>query len=227
MNLLSHGRRLLLCVSIGWSIVGVLACTTGNSASSSNRPDNTPSTTALEKAQINKVPVIHVFVALADNVNQGIVPVSKSLGNGDNPVTNLYWGAAFGVKTFFSRSRDWQLILSTPSPRRGVLERSVFKHRRHDVYLIADAYQGKQIAQTTADFLEAAAGVPGEKLKVNNVEFNSHGSAELIAYVGHNRLMDFKLNSSPSNATIVNVKQLSSPARVSSISHNRSNPPGP
>jgi len=34
-----------------------------------------------------------VFVALADNFNQGIVPVSAKLGNGDNPKTNLYWGA--------------------------------------------------------------------------------------------------------------------------------------
>ena len=50
-----------------------------------------------EKAAINSTPVIPVFVALADNVNQGIVPVSATLGNGDNPQTNLYWGAAFRI----------------------------------------------------------------------------------------------------------------------------------
>lgn len=36
--------------------------------------------------------IIHVFVALADNVNQGIVPVPAKLGNGEDPVHNLYWG---------------------------------------------------------------------------------------------------------------------------------------
>ena len=36
--------------------------------------------------------IVHVFVALADNVNQGIVPVPAKLGNGEDPVHNLYWG---------------------------------------------------------------------------------------------------------------------------------------
>jgi len=34
---------------------------------------------------------IHVFVALCDNVNQGIVPVSAKLGNGQDIKGNLYW----------------------------------------------------------------------------------------------------------------------------------------
>ena len=110
-----------------------------------------------EKAAINSVPVIHVFVALADNVNQGIVPVSASLGNGDNAKTNLYWGAAFGVRTFFSKNKDWELISVTPNPTASVLERCIFKHRLSSLLLIADAYRGKEISQTIWDFLEAAA----------------------------------------------------------------------
>lgn len=46
---------------------------------------------------------IHVFVALCDNVNQGIIPVPTMLGNGRDPRNNLYWGAAFGVKNFFKK----------------------------------------------------------------------------------------------------------------------------
>ena len=42
---------------------------------------------------------IHVFVALADNDHQGIVPVPRLLGNGDDPDHNLYWGSAYGVRT--------------------------------------------------------------------------------------------------------------------------------
>src|SRR5215471_3154983 len=60
---------------------------------------------------------VHVFVALADNVNQGIVPVPAKLGKGDDPEHNLYWGAAAGVKTFFARSAEWQLISKQPRPR--------------------------------------------------------------------------------------------------------------
>ena len=44
---------------------------------------------------------IHVLVALCDNVNQGIIPVPAKLGNGDKPDDNLYWGALYGVRTYF------------------------------------------------------------------------------------------------------------------------------
>ena len=188
-------RGLLWLLSFG------LVSTTMASCASTN-PARTPTPTNIssdrtETATLNAVPVIHVFVALADNLNQGIVPVSASLGNGDNAATNLYWGAAFGVKTFFSKNKDWQLISVTPNPRASILERCIFKHRRVSLLLVADAYRGKEISQTTWDFLEAAAGKPGEQLKVGDLQFHTAGSADLVAYIGHNGLMDFKLHSPP------------------------------
>ena len=50
---------------------------------------------------------IHVFVALCDNDNQGIVPVPKKLGNGNDPGNNLYWGALYGIRTYLKKSKDW------------------------------------------------------------------------------------------------------------------------
>lgn len=174
---------------------------TGLTSCASTNPARTPPANVSNNEQtaaINSVPVIHVFVALADNVNQGIVPVSASLGNGDNAATNLYWGAAFGIKTFFAKkNKDWELISLIPNPSAGILERGIFKHRRQALLMVADAYRGKEISQTTVDFLEAAAGKPGEKLKVGDIEFHTGGSADLVAYIGHNGLMDFKLNSHP------------------------------
>ena len=85
--------------------------------------------------------VVHVFVALADNVHQGIVPVPAALGNGDAPATNLYWGAAYGVKSFFRRSADWKLMSAGPGPAQDILERCVFEYCGESVYLIADAYR--------------------------------------------------------------------------------------
>ena len=166
----------------------------------SNNPARTPTPTTPkpeEKAAVNSMPVIHVFVALADNVNQGIIPVSASLGNGENPATNLYWGAAFGIRTFFSKNKDWHLISTTTNPSTSILERCIFKHRRTSLLLIADAYRGKDIFQTTMDFLEAAAGKPGEMQKAGDVQFHTGGSADLVAYIGHNGLMDFDLRSHP------------------------------
>ena len=180
----------LLCLGV---LSNNVSCVTNNAASSRSTVPNKP----VETAPTNSIPVIHVFVALADNVNQGIVPVSASLGNGDNPATNLYWGAAFGIRTFFSRNRDWELLSVSPNPSATILERCIFKHRRNEVVLVADAYRGKEISQTTWDFLEAAAGKPGEKLKARDVEFYTAGSADLVAYIGHNGLMDFNLRANP------------------------------
>ena len=176
---------------------------TAAAACASNNPANTPPTAKAsnnqreELAAVNSVPVIHVFVALADNVNQGIVPVSASLGNGDNTTTNLYWGAAFGLRTFFSKNKDWELLGTIRNLSATILERCIFKHRRSSLFLVADAYRGKDISQTTMDFLEAAAGKPGEEFTVGNVRFHTGGSANLVAYIGHNGLMDFKLHSHP------------------------------
>lgn len=183
--------------SVLWLMSLSLLCNACASNNSARTPGVTAPNNQPEKAAVNSIPVIHVFVALADNVNQGIVPVSASLGNGDNPKTNLYWGAAFGVRTFFSKSKDWELIAVVANPTASVLERCIFKHRRASLLLVADAYQGKEISQTTMDFLEAAAGKPGEKLKAGNMEFHSGGSADLVAYIGHNGLMDFQLPSHP------------------------------
>ena len=144
--------------------------------------------------------IIHVFTALCDNKYQGIVPVPESLGNGDDPANNLYWGAMYGIKTFFKRSANWDLIKSCQSDS-PVLERCIFKHHRENVYLVADAYRGKEIRQAIVDFLGAAAGQSSAKINVETDNQESHlpinGNAQLIVYVGHDGLMDFSLDVYP------------------------------
>jgi hypothetical protein len=180
--------------------VGLVACSTSRGDNVVVPPVLTVPGQPSEAAR-NSIPLIHVFVALCDNVNQGIVPVSASLGNGDNPATNLYWGAAFGVKTFFSKSKDWQLLSATPNPQAAILERLVFKHRTREVVLVADAYRGKEIKSATLDFLGAAAGQPGEQINLGgpakSLKLNLRGSADMVVYIGHDGLMDFTLNSTP------------------------------
>lgn len=136
---------------------------------------------------------IHVFVALCDNINQGIVPVSSTLGNGQNPKTNLYWGALYGVKTHFKRSSDWTLIATLPQSNKAILERILFKHNSSNTYLLADAYNGAHIKQTTVAFLEASAG--RNNVTINHEEQLLHfgGDSGLTAYVGHDGLMEFNV----------------------------------
>jgi hypothetical protein len=192
-------RVFLLCL-----VLAITGCAPASQQQLASVQESAPSSITESALPKNPVPVIHVFVALCDNVNQGIVPVSASLGNGDNPATNLYWGAAFGVKTFFNKNREWQAVnptsVSVKSPS-VVLDRVVFRHRRSGAFLIAEAYRGSYIRQATEDFLAAASGTPGEKLAVSidgkEADLHLGGSANLIALIGHNGLMDFQLSSIP------------------------------
>jgi len=143
------------------------------------------------------VRVVHVFVSLADNQHQGIVPVSARLGDGDAPASNLYWGAAFGVKTFFRSSKDWELISANPGPSLAILERCFFKHRTQNVYVVADAYRGSQMREAVTDFLSAASGLNSQSLVVNGkqtaVKIMTAGGADLVVYIGHDAFMDFQI----------------------------------
>ena len=138
---------------------------------------------------------IHVFVALCDNVNQGIVPVPEAIGNGQDPYRNLYWGAGYGVKNYFNKkSKNWTLIKTIKNPVPNILERVVFKNTDHDAYLIADAYDGAKIKQSIIDFLHASSGHFSKTLIIDDKELSIGGNSDLVAYIGHNGLMDFGID---------------------------------
>ena len=146
---------------------------------------------------VEKTKSIHIYVALCDNKHQGIVPVPKSLGDGNKPHSNLYWGAMYGTKTFLKKSSHWTLLQTTKNPRTNVLEQCIFKHTKSNTFIIADAYQGSKIKDCTTDFLNASsankpkAKVIGYQNKDYLLQYS--GNADLVVYVGHNGLMDFKL----------------------------------
>lgn len=136
---------------------------------------------------------IHVFVALCDNAYQGIVPVPERIGNGQDPNNNLYWGCGYGVRTYFKKSTEWKLV-SQRKVDTLILERLVFKHVSKNYYLIADAYNGQYIEQCTIDFLEGTCGRSTDTLMLGADTLGIAGNAQLLAYVGHDGLMDFQLS---------------------------------
>jgi hypothetical protein len=162
-----------------------------------------PDARAATQAEVKTDPyagrVAYVIVALCDNVNQGIVPVPAALGNGEDPARNLYWGARFGVKTHFNASREWRAVGSVRNPSPKVLERVVYKHRTRDAYLVADAYRGAEIKQATVDFFGVASGSLNPTFEDGGRTYGlgRGAAAHLVAYVGHDGLMDFQLPSPP------------------------------
>jgi hypothetical protein len=135
---------------------------------------------------------IYIFVALCDNTYQGIVPVPAKIGNGQDPFNNLYWGCAFGIRTYFKNSTEWKLVKSQKIDTL-LMERIVFKHVTKNYYLVADAYNGKYIKHCTEEFLRSSSGLLKDTIHVNNKTIGIAGNAKLVSYIGHDGLMDFKL----------------------------------
>jgi hypothetical protein len=144
--------------------------------------------------------IIHVLVALCDNENQGIVPVPKKIGNGQDPANNLYWGCGFGVKTFIKKQPEWKLIKQINNPTGQIYERLIFRHKDSSVFLVADAYNGAMIKQAVTDLLDYTAGKNKIIIKVDSLKINAGGNSDLICYVGHDGLMDFSLENYPSQS---------------------------
>jgi len=138
--------------------------------------------------------IVHVLVALCDNLHQGIVKVPAGIGNGQKPGTNLYWGAGYGVKTHFDRSAEWIRVPCGPAGEAHILDRAVWKHRDSAVYLVADAYDGRNIREATEDLLQFASGSRPVQITADGRTIAAGGASDLIAYVGHDGLMDFALD---------------------------------
>ena len=143
----------------------------------------------------NNIPLItHVLVPLCDNLNQGIVPTTKSLGDGFSLRTNLYWATSHGVKRYFKELRDWSLLSSQIFSKDSiVLERVVFEKKYPNganVILIADAYRGDKIEDCLIDFFNALSGILNDTVFINQDTILVHSKVDLIAYNGHNGLMD-------------------------------------
>ncbi|MDH6354431.1 hypothetical protein M2132_000759 [Dysgonomonas sp. PH5-45] len=138
---------------------------------------------------------IHVMVALCDNKYQGIVKVPAKIGNGQDTDNNLYWGCGYGIRTYFRKSAEWKELKRYKADNTR-LERIVFRHKTKDVYLVADAYDGRYIKDCTEDFLQSCAGSLKDTIIVNNKVIGLNGNAKLLTYIGHNGLMDFSLTDS-------------------------------
>ncbi|MBC7937008.1 MAG: hypothetical protein H7Y86_16795 [Rhizobacter sp.] len=135
---------------------------------------------------------IHVLVALCDNKYQGIVPVPAKIGNGQDPNNNLYWGCAFGVRSYFKNSKSWTLVKRYPIDSIK-MERVIFKNNHSNYYLVADAWNGKYIKDCTLNFLRSCSGRLKDTLQVNKTAIGINGNATLLSYIGHDGLMDFSL----------------------------------
>lgn len=140
--------------------------------------------------------VAHVVVALVDNQHQGIVPVPAALGDGGDPRSNLYWGAMYGVPSYFRRA-GWQRVPVAPARDARVLERALFRldltrqGKSGEMFVLAEAWRGERIADAIRHYFELDRGLHAQTLRAGERDLHVGGGAHVLAFVGHNGLMDF------------------------------------
>ena len=140
---------------------------------------------------------VHVFVPLCDNVNQGIVPTNATLGNGQNPTTNLYWGAGYGVKTHLKRAEGWKLLGQGKPAEAEILDRALFERTLANgskIQLVADAYDGAHMAACIRDFYASLAGQKSGDAVAGTGSLPGWSAADLVVFNGHNGLMDIDVD---------------------------------
>ena len=151
--------------------------------------------------------VVQVHVPLCDN---DIIPCGNArLGDGDNPDTNLYWATSPGFGRWFTRKRSgWTLVLDGDATTAGdadVLDVRVYRRRvrasrawraagapaRFDLYVVAYAWRGAAIDRALDAYAaDLYAATPRTLTLDDDTELAAGGAARIVAYVGHNRLMD-------------------------------------
>lgn len=151
--------------------------------------------------------VVQVHVPLCDN---DILRCGNArLGDGDNPATNLYWATTAGFGRWFTRKGSgWTRVLDGDGDTVGnadvldvlVFRRTVTAHKawratgapeRFDVYVVAQAWRGEAIDRALDAWAAELYGGAAHTLTLSDgTELAVGGGARIVAYVGHNRLMD-------------------------------------
>lgn len=146
-----------------------------------------------DKIKKKKPLIVHAFIPLCDNKNQGIVPVNAQLGDGMNLRTNLYWGAGYGIKSYFKKYDGWKLLSSKQDSVGPVLERVIF-HKKNsagtEIYFVADAYRGDKMKECLHDFFRSLGGWKQGNESVSGIDLAVYSDADLIVFNGHDGLMD-------------------------------------
>ncbi|HEY5951941.1 MAG TPA: hypothetical protein VIV40_40875 [Kofleriaceae bacterium] len=145
----------------------------------------------VEDITAGKSLVVMVHVPLCDNTI--IACGNAKLGDGDKPATNLYWSTTPGFGVWFARKGSGWTRVSVETKDTGdkdVLEKQTYKRtiatpaawRKHGapkqftLEVVIHAWRGSAIDRALAAY---AADVSGKGT-----------TAQLVAFVGHNRLMD-------------------------------------
>jgi hypothetical protein len=151
--------------------------------------------------------VVQAHVPLCDN---DVIPCGNArLGDGEQPARNLYWGTTEGMVGWFGRrGGGWRQVLDSDGAAIGeddVLDLRVWTRTlpmpaawrragapaRLTIYVVAQAWRGERIHEAFRHYADDLYGVTAHEVELaDGTRIAAGGDAHLVAYVGHNHLMD-------------------------------------
>lgn len=170
-------------------------------------------------AKAGKPLVVEVHVPLCEGTI--IACGNKKLGDGDNPATNLYWSTTPGFGEWFKRrGSGWKRVLEQKAGQTGdgdVL--AVLVYRRTvttpatwrklgapanlEVDIVIHGWRGTAIDRALAAYADDVSGAkPRVVTLADGSTLDAGGAAQIVAWVGHNRLMDLESFQWPTPGTM-------------------------
>ncbi|HEU0030534.1 MAG TPA: hypothetical protein VFQ53_07875 [Kofleriaceae bacterium] len=151
--------------------------------------------------------VVEIHVPLCDN--SIIACGNAKLGDGDNPDTNLYWWTTPGFGSWFARKgTGWKRVLKQRGEatgdkdvvavevyRRSITAPAAWQQRgvgkTFPLVLVIHGWRGKAIDRALAAYAADLSDGPARTVTLDDgSKIAAGGAAQLVAWVGHNRLMD-------------------------------------
>lgn len=164
--------------------------------------------------------VAEVHVPLCDN---SIIPCGNAkLGDGNNPDTNLYWSTTPGFGAWFARrGSGWKRVLHQRGDATGssdivavdVYRRTIaapvsWRKRgapaKFELDIVIHGWRGTSIDKALAAYASDVSNGAARSLVLDDkTTLAAGGAAQLVAWVGHNRLMDVERYAWPEAAKTV------------------------
>ncbi len=142
-----------------------------------------------------------VHVGLADHSSS---TVASRFGDGDDPATNLCWGALFGVETHLANAGGWGRAFTDDGDGGEIVRRVVF-HRvaepteawlslgvtsPFDVYVLANAWPSRSIVAAMEQPLRDAMTDAETLMSVDGIDIAFGAASAVVGYFGHNLMLD-------------------------------------
>lgn len=152
--------------------------------------------------EIRKNGVITVTVHVGLYHQAGDSP--RDFSKGDDPESNFYWGALFGIDTHFANAAGWRRAYRDRGDGRRILARSVF-HKRvepsehwiergvekpFDVFVLANAWDHREVVSAMEQPIRAALCHETTTIECEGRSLGFDSKSVIVGYVGSNHMLE-------------------------------------